>query len=117
MAFINPITQLQYAKPEKIQSVAFNLVRKVDGDELLLYSFIDLDSRLADKLNIDGVTGVISAKKGNSIETGTYTITVQAKNDKSEKTSTFTLTIAANLTISLTYVMEITWDLPLKKTC
>ncbi|MBV4308196.1 DUF4958 family protein [Bacteroides thetaiotaomicron] len=96
VAFINPITQLQYANQEKIQSVAFEFgPEEVDGDELT-YSFIDLDSRLADKLNIDGVTGVISAKKGNSIETGTYTITVQAKNDKSEKTSTFTLTIAAN---------------------
>lgn len=96
VAFINPITQLQYTNQEKIQSVAFEFgPEEVDGDELI-YSFVDLDSKLADKLNIDGVTGVISAKKGNSIETGTYTITVQAKNDKSEKTSTFTLTIAAN---------------------
>ena len=61
MAFINPITQLQYANQEKIQSVAFEFgPEEVDGDELT-YSFIDLDSRLADKLNIDGVTGVISA--------------------------------------------------------
>lgn len=96
VAFINPITQLQYANQEKIQSVAFEFgPEEVDGDELI-YSFVDLDSKLTDKLHIDGVTGVISAKRGNSIETGTYTITVKAKNDKSEKTSTFTLTIAAN---------------------
>lgn len=96
VAFINPITKLQYENQEKTQSVAFNFgAKEVDGDELV-YSFVDLDSKLAGKLTIDGVTGIISARKGNTIETGTYTITVKAQNNKSEKTSTFALKIVAN---------------------
>ena len=96
MAFINPITKLQYANQEKVQGVAFEFTPEdVDGDELT-YSFVDLDSRLTDKLNIDPVTGAISAKKGNSIEVATYTITVKAKNNKSEQTATFTLNITKN---------------------
>lgn len=96
VAFINPITKLQYANQEKVQGVAFEFTPEdVDGDELT-YSFVDLDSRLTDKLNIDPVTGAISAKKGNSIEVATYTITVKAKNKKSEQTATFTLNITKN---------------------
>lgn len=96
VAFINPITKLQYANQEKVQGVAFEFTPEdVDGDELT-YSFVDLDSRLTDKLNIDPVTGAISAKKGNSIEVATYTITVKAKNNKSEQTATFTLNITKN---------------------
>lgn len=96
VAFIHPITKLQYANQEKTQSVGFEFgPEEVDGDELT-YSFVELDDRLNEKLVIDNETGIISARKGNSIETGTYTITVKAKNNKSEETSTFTLTIAAN---------------------
>ena len=80
VAFINPITKLQYADQENTQGVEFEFAPEdVDGDELN-YSFVDLDSKLTDKLNIDQVTGTVSAKKNNSIEVGTYTITVKAQN-------------------------------------
>lgn len=96
VAFINPITKLQYADQENTQGVEFEFAPEdVDGDELN-YSFVDLDSKLTDKLNIDQVTGTVSAKKNNSIEVGTYTITVKAQNNKSEQTATFKLNIAAN---------------------
>lgn len=96
VAFINPITKLQYADQESTQGVEFEFAPEdVDGDELN-YSFVDLDSKLTDKLNIDQVTGTVSAKKNNSIEVGTYTITVKAQNNKSEQTATFKLNIVAN---------------------
>lgn len=96
VAFINPITKFQYSNQEKIQAVAFEIApEEVDGDELT-YSFIDLDPKLTGKLNIDNVTGTISARKGNSIEVGSYTITVKAQNNKSDLTATFTLNIAKN---------------------
>lgn len=96
VAFINPITKLQYSNQEKIQAVAFEIAPgEVDGDELT-YSFVDLDPKLTGKLNIDNVTGTISARKGNSIEAGSYTITVKAQNNKSDQTATFTLNIAKN---------------------
>lgn len=96
VAFINPITKFHYSNQEKIQAVAFEITpEEVDGDELT-YSFIDLDSKLTGKLNIDNVTGTITARKGNSIEAGSYTITVKAQNNKSDLTATFTLNIAKN---------------------
>lgn len=96
VAFINPITKLQYADQENTQGVEFEFAPEdVDGDELN-YSFVDLDSKLTDKLNIDQVTGTVSAKKNNSIEVGTYTVTVKAQNNKSEQTATFKLNIVAN---------------------
>jgi len=96
VAFINPITKLQYTNQEKTQGVSFEFAPEdVDGDELS-YSFVDLDPKLINKLNIDHVTGVISAPKGNSIEDGLYTIKVKAHNNKSEQIATFTLNIKKN---------------------
>ena len=96
VAFINPITKLQYTNQEKTQGVSFEFAPEdVDGDELS-YSFVDLDPKLINKLNIDHVTGVISAPKGNSIEDGLYTIKVKAHNNKSEQIATFTLNIRKN---------------------
>ena len=96
VAFIEPITKLQYDNQEYTQTAAFEFgVKEVDGEELI-YSFVDLDSRLTGKLNIDGVAGTVSAKKGNTIAPATYTIKVKAANIKSEQTSTFTLNIKSN---------------------
>ena len=93
--FIEPITQFAYDNAEVSQSTAFDIAPSVcDGGEVM-YSFVNLDSKLSD-LQIDPLTGVISAKKGNSIPLGTYTVTVLAKNIKSELSATFSLTVKEN---------------------
>lgn len=93
--FIEPITQFVYDNSEVTQSTAFEITPSAkDGGEVM-YSFMDLDQKLSD-LQIDPLTGVISAKKGNSIALGTYTVTVLAKNIKSEMSATFSLTVKEN---------------------
>lgn len=94
--FIDPITKFTYNNTEElIQAAAFeHTVNEMDGAEVT-YSFVELDNKLSD-LRIDPVTGTISAKKGNSIPVGQYTVTVLAKNTKSEKQASFTLTIKKN---------------------
>lgn len=95
VAFIEPITKLAYDDLEVIQNTAFEIEpTEKDGGEVT-YSFVNLDSKLSD-LQIDPLTGVISAKKGNSIPRGVYTVTVSAKNIKSELTDEFTLTVNEN---------------------
>lgn len=96
VAFINNITKLTYVDQTKTQAVAFEFgPSEFEGDEPN-YSFVNLDPKLVDKLTINQQTGVISAKKGNTIETDTYAVSVQAKNSKSEIISNFNLTIAVN---------------------
>lgn len=94
--FINPITTFEYSDTEEfIQATSFeHPVKTIDGDEIN-FSFVDLDSKLSD-LSIDATTGTISAKKGNNIPTGQYTITVLAKNNKSELSTSFKLNIKKN---------------------
>lgn len=96
VAYIRPITTLAYDdKEEIIQASAFEIpVKTVDGDEVT-YSFVNLDEKLAD-LTIDAHTGTVSAKQGNTIPLGEYTVTVQAKNVKSEQQASFKLTIVKN---------------------
>lgn len=94
--FINPITQFEYNDTEDfIQASAFeHAVKAIDGDEVS-FSFVNLDAKLSD-LSIDATTGTISAKKGNSIPVGQYTVTVLAKNNKNEKQASFKLNVKAN---------------------
>lgn len=94
--FIEPITEFTYEPVmEVIQGVAFEQpVKTIKGDEVL-YSLVDLDSKLSE-LNIEKSTGKIYATQGNSIPKGEYTVTVLAKNTKSEQTASFTLKIVDN---------------------
>lgn len=96
VAFIDPISKLTYENQSKTQAVAFEFgPSEFEGDETT-FSFVNLDPKLAGKLSIDKQTGAVSAKKGNSIETGVYSVSVQAKNPKNELTATFTLSIVKN---------------------
>ena len=96
VAYINPITKLAYDDVEAIQATSFEASPKaVDGDELT-YTLENVDAALSGKLTIDAVTGKISAKKGNTIPVGNYTVTVKAANGKSEQTATFKLNITKN---------------------
>ena len=66
------------------------------GKEALVYSFVNLDEKLASYLSINPTTGEISAAVGNEIEPGEYTVTVQAKNYKNTIEGSFKLTVAEN---------------------
>lgn len=66
------------------------------GKEALVYSFVNLDEKLAPYLSINPTTGEISAAVGNEIEPGEYTVTVQAKNYKNTIEGSFKLTVAEN---------------------
>lgn len=94
--FINPITTFEYNDTEDfIQATAFDHpVKMIDGDEVS-FSFVNLDANLSD-LSIDATTGTISAKKGNSIPVGQYTVTVLAKNNKNELQASFKLNVKTN---------------------
>lgn len=94
--FIQPVTTLEYDNMESvIQEVAFkNPVKTMDG-ESVTYSLVNLPAGLED-LKIDASTGTVYAEKGNSIPTGTHTVTVKVQNIKSETTATFTITVIAN---------------------
>lgn len=94
--FIEPISEFSYNDTESfIQATAFeHSVSRIIGGEVT-YSFVNLDSQLSD-LNIDPITGTISAKKGNNIPVGEHTVTVSAKNNKSELQASFKLNIQKN---------------------
>ena len=96
VAYIAPIEAFSYEDTEEIiQTTAFeHQVAEIVGDEVA-YSFVNLPTELAD-LNIDTNTGTISAKKGNTIPVGEYTVTVLAKNNKNEKETSFKLTVIEN---------------------
>ena len=66
------------------------------GKEALVYSFVNLDEKLAPYLSINPTTGEVSAAVGNEIEPGEYTVTVQAKNYKNTIEGSFKLTVAEN---------------------
>ena len=66
------------------------------GKEALVYSFVNLDEKLASYLSINPTTGEVSAAVGNEIEPGEYTVTVQAKNYKNTIEGSFKLTVAEN---------------------
>lgn len=96
VAFINPITTFSYDNQEGIQGTAFSFSpAEIDGDEVS-YEFVNLPAELDKKLNIEGHSGVISTKKGNTIPINDYTIQVKARNTKNEKITSFKLSIKEN---------------------
>ncbi|MBD3591805.1 surface glycan-binding family protein [Bacteroides sp. GM023] len=96
VAFINPITTFSYDNQEEVQGTAFTFSpTEIDGDQVS-YEFVNLPAELNGKLNIDEHLGVISAKKGNTIQIKNYTIQVKAHNAKSEKITSFNLNIKEN---------------------
>lgn len=103
VAFINPITTFSYDNQEEVQSTEFTISPSAtDGDEVA-YEFVNLPAELEGQLQIDAHTGVISAKKGNTIAINNYTIQVKAHNTKSEIETSFNLDIKEN-TNFFTYI-------------
>ena len=97
VSFISPITNFAYENVTKTQAVGFTIAHTdaFKGDEVT-FELGTLAAELQDQLKIDPATGNISAKQGNTIPVGTYTVTVKASNVKGEQTATFTLTIEKN---------------------
>lgn len=100
VAFITPIENLAYNNLQVVQSTPFQLTYN-DGfvGDMVTFDFVDLPASLTTQLSIDAHTGVISAKKGNTIAQGTHTIKVKASNTKNEKIATFSLTVTENLNL------------------
>lgn len=96
VAFINPINTFTYTDQEEIQGTAFTFSpSEIDGDEVT-YEFVNLPAELEGKLNIESHSGIISAKKGNTIPVNNYSIQVKAKNVKNDKIASFQLSIKEN---------------------
>lgn len=92
---INPITKLDYNDSTVWHDTKFGLAPKeVDGDEKI-FSFVDLPEALS-ALKIDEFTGKISAKKGNKIEIGEYTVKVAVENSKGSMTTDIKLNVIEN---------------------
>lgn len=104
VAYIAPIENFAYTSQEAIQNTKIEIAPNeglVGG--MVTFSLVDLPAALSSQLTIDAQTGIISAKKGNSIAMGTYPVKVKAVNSKGEKTAEFTLTITQNNNI-FTYI-------------
>ena len=96
VSFIAPVENLIYSDATCTQATSFELMHTeaFKGDEAI-FELIDLDANLQGQLLIDHL-GTITAKKGNNIPLGTYTINVQASNSKSTTAASFSLTIKEN---------------------
>ena len=93
--FIAPITKLAYNDTTVWQNTKFNLSPiEVDGDEKV-FSFVDLPETL-NSLTIDEQTGKISAKKGNGIAIGEYTVKVKVENPKGNVVEDIKLNVIEN---------------------
>lgn len=97
VSFISPITNFAYENATKTQAVSFSIAHTdaFKGDEVT-FELGTLAAELQNQLRIDPATGVITAKKGNTIPVGSHTVTVKASNVKGEQTATFTLAIEKN---------------------
>ena len=97
VAFINPISNFSYADQNQIQATAFAIDYAAGfvGD-MVSFEFTDLPTALNGQLALDAVTGKITAKKGNTIPVGSYTVKVKASNTKGESTAQFTLNVLEN---------------------
>ena len=90
-----PITVCEYNDSTVWHNTKFSLAPKeIDGDEKL-FSFVNLPEELS-ALQIDELTGVISAKKGNKIALGEYNITVSVENSKGSMTKDIKFTVIEN---------------------
>jgi hypothetical protein len=95
VAFIAEITKLEYNDSTVWHNTKFALApTETDGDEKT-YSFVDLPEALA-ALAIDPANGTISAKKGNGIEVGEYTLKVKVENPKGSKTKDIRFSVIEN---------------------
>lgn len=97
VAYIAPIENFAYTSQEAVQNTKIEIAPNegfVGG--MVTFSLVDLPATLGSQLTIDAQTGVVSAKKGNTIEMGTYTVKVKAANTKGEVTTEFTLAITKN---------------------
>lgn len=95
VAFINPITKLNYNDSTVWHDTKFGIAPlETDGDEKM-FSFVELPEALS-ALAIDEATGKISAKKGNGIALGEYTVTVKVENPKGSMTKDIKLKVIEN---------------------
>lgn len=99
IAYIEPIdaSTFTYADVNAIQGTAFTAAKSegMVGDEVT-FSLVELPAELEGQLSIDAVTGEVSAKSGNTIPLGSYTIKVKAQNTKSEVEAELKITIVEN---------------------
>lgn len=105
VAYIEPIENFTYNNLSAIQSTQFQVEYNpgFKGD-MVYFELIDLPAALSGQLTIDSQTGTVSAKKGNTIAQGSYTVKVKASNTKGGKEATFTLTITKNENL-FTYIL------------
>ena len=90
-----PITMFEYNDSTVWHNTKFSLVPKaIDGDEKF-FSFVNLPEELS-ALQIDELTGAISAKKGNKIPLGKYSLSVNVENSKGSMTEEIKLTVIEN---------------------
>lgn len=95
VTFIAEITKLEYNDSTVWHNTKFVLApTETDGDEKT-YSFVDLPEALS-ALTIDEMTGKISAKKGNGIAVGEYTLKVKVENPKGSKTKDIKFNVIEN---------------------
>ena len=92
---IAPITVLDYNDSTVWHNTKYSIKPlEVDGDEKT-FSFVNLPEELS-ALQIDELTGVISAKKGNGIALGEYDLKVNVENSKGSMTKDIKLTVIEN---------------------
>lgn len=90
-----PITMFEYNDSTVWHNTKFSLAPKtIDGDEKI-FSFVNLPEELS-ALQIDELTGAISAKKGNKIALGEYSLSVNVENSKGSMTEEIKLTVIEN---------------------
>lgn len=99
IGYIAPIdeTTFSYAAVDMIQGTSFTAEKAAGfvGDEVT-FSLGELPAGLEGRIELDELTGTLSAANGNDIALGSYTIPVKAVNSKSEATAALTLNVIEN---------------------
>lgn len=97
VAYVKPISKVAYAKIEDVlQGESFAVpVEEAVGD-FVTYSFAEELPEALSELEIDPETGKISAKKGNNIPAGSYTVKVKAENTKNQMVAECSFKVTEN---------------------
>lgn len=105
LGYIRPIENLRYEDAEYIEGAVISIEHTDDfiGDEVT-FELVELDPRLAGKLNIDAATGTISAPEGHKIPADEYSVKVKATNEKGPVTAILKLTITPRDVNEFTYI-------------
>lgn len=96
VAYVTPISGFSYPdKDDIIYGVKFSQSPVLEAGDDVTYAFVELPEALSE-LIIDENTGVISAKKGNTIAVGQHKVTVRATNMKGSQDAVFCFTVLDN---------------------